>query len=154
MKIVFDMDGTIADSYKVPNWLTALRNYSTMPYEQAAPMWDMSTLSSLLLDCQKQGIEVMVITWLSKESNPKFDNETRAAKKKWLASYGLPYDHFCGVPYGTDKAMIAKRYMEQGEQAILFDDSPVVRRSWNIGATYNPEEVNIIEILKNFLENT
>lgn len=154
MKIVFDMDGTIADTYSTPDWLINLRNYLTTPYENAAPMWEMSTLSNVLLELQKQGVEVMVITWLSKESNPKFDNETRAAKKKWLAQYGFPYDHFCGVPYGTNKAAVAQQFMSHGEQAILFDDSPVVRRSWNVGAAFNPEEVNIIEILKDFLENT
>lgn len=153
MKIVFDMDGTIADTYSVRNWLEKLRQFSTEPYAAARPIWNQEQLSSLLFQVQKMGIEVIIVTWLSKESNPQFDNETRAVKKKWLAEMGIPYDHFCGVPYGTDKAAVTRKFLTQGEQAILFDDSYVVRQAWTCGAAYDPEQINILNILKNIVES-
>ena len=38
MTIFFDMDGTIADFYNVPNWLLKLRNNDASPYEEAVPL--------------------------------------------------------------------------------------------------------------------
>ena len=40
--ICFDMDGTIADLYNVPNWLPKLRAEDASPYEDAAPIYDMN----------------------------------------------------------------------------------------------------------------
>ena len=34
-RIVFDMDGTIADFYGVENWSECLKNSDTTPYEMA-----------------------------------------------------------------------------------------------------------------------
>ena len=59
--IYFDMDGTIADLYGVPNWLTSLRRFDAMPYRRANPMWDVDKLANLLHMAQSQGIEVRII---------------------------------------------------------------------------------------------
>lgn len=49
MKIIWDMDGTIADLYNVPNWLQKVRTYDVTPYAEAAPMWDMVRLALSLI---------------------------------------------------------------------------------------------------------
>ena len=46
--LIFDMDGTVADLYGVPNWLPMLRAFDPTPYRLAKPMWDMEELARLL----------------------------------------------------------------------------------------------------------
>ena len=65
--LVFDMDGTIADLYKVDGWLADLRAYNPRPYEVAKPMYDMETMAELLMVLQAQGWKVVVTTWLRKK---------------------------------------------------------------------------------------
>ena len=45
--IYFDMDGTIADLYGVPNWLDCLIAEKTKPYREAKPLVDMRNLLAL-----------------------------------------------------------------------------------------------------------
>ena len=39
--IFWDMDGTIADLYNVPNWLDKLRAEDTSPYREAEPLFSL-----------------------------------------------------------------------------------------------------------------
>ena len=145
--ICFDMDGTIADLYGVQGWLEDLRNENTRPYEQAEPMWNMQELAKVLENLQNQGVEIRVITWLSKDSSEEYKEKTRQAKIEWLEKVGFPYDKFHGVAYGTTKANAIRKYLEQEELAILIDDNAKVRQGWNMGNTINPTTENIIDIL-------
>lgn len=145
--VCFDMDGTIADLYGVDNWLPMLRAYDPAPYLLAKPMWDMARLTELLMQCQEVGIEVRIITWLSKESTPEYDSLVRNAKKIWLGGQGFPYDHFHGVAYGATKADSIRRYLAEDETAILFDDNAKVRQGWHMGEAYDPIECDILEVL-------
>lgn len=149
--ICFDMDGTIANLYGVQGWLEDLRNENTRPYEQAEPMWNMQELAKVLENLQNQGVEIRVITWLSKDSSEEYKEKTRQAKLEWLAKVGFPYDKFHGVAYGTTKANTIRKYLEQEELAILIDDNAKVRQGWNMGNTINPTTENIIDILKALL---
>ena len=38
LTVILDMDGTIADLYKVENWLGKIRNFDPTPYPEAALM--------------------------------------------------------------------------------------------------------------------
>ena len=149
--VCFDMDGTIADLYGVKDWLTDLRRYNAMPYRKAEPMWDMTELTDLLRKVQAIGIEVRIITWLSKESTADYDRAVRQAKRDWLEFYGFPYDHFHGVQYGATKADSIRKYLDEGETAILFDDNAKVRQGWHMGEAIDPTTTNIIEVLRNLL---
>ena len=149
--ICFDMDGTIADLYKVPNWLISLRNFDPYPYRQANPMWNMEELVSLLHQLQNAGIEIRIITWLSKDSNPDYDRAVRQAKREWLMKYNFPCDHFHGVRYGATKADSVRKYLGEGETAVLIDDNAKVRQGWHLGDTIDPTACNIIEALRKLL---
>ena len=149
--ICFDMDGTIADLYAVENWLPMLRAFDPTPYEVAEPMWDMAELASLLTQCQSIGIEIRIITWLSKESTPEYDRAVREAKREWLEAQGFPFDHFHGVKYGATKADSIRRYLAEDETAILFDDNAKVRNGWHMGQAYDPATTDICEIIKNII---
>ena len=149
--VCFDMDGTIADLYGVEGWLTDLRRYNAMPYRKAEPMWDMAELADLLHQVQAIGIEVRIITWLSKETTADYDRAVRQAKRDWLEFYGFPYDHFHGVQYGATKADSIRKYLDEGETAILFDDNAKVRQGWHMGEAIDPTTTDIIEVLRNLL---
>lgn len=149
--ICFDMDGTIADLYAVQNWLPMLRAFDPTPYAVAEPMWDMARLADLLHLAQAQGIEIRVITWLSKDSNPEYDRAVRTAKREWLEAQGFPFDHFHGVAYGATKADSIRKYLAENETAILFDDNAKVRNGWHMGEAVDPTEVNILDYLGDIL---
>lgn len=149
--ICFDMDGTIADLYGVKGWLEMLRNEDTTPYEVAEPMWNVEVLNAILMALQAKGIQIRVISWLSKDSTEEYKTATREAKKDWLADNAFPYDHFHGIKYGATKADAIRKYLADDETAILIDDNDKVRRGWHMGDTINPTTENIIEALTKLL---
>ena len=149
--ICFDMDGTIADLYGVNGWLEMLRRYDPTPYIEARPMWDMDELAAILNGLRIMGVEIRIITWLSKESTKEYDKEVRVAKREWLEHYDFPFDHFHGVAYGTTKADSVRKYLAADESAILIDDNAKVREGWHLGEVIDPTVSNIVEILKGLL---
>ena len=146
--ICFDMDGTIADFYSVPNWLDKLRAEDPSPYSDAAPMWDMEELRKILLLLISEGWEVRVISWLSKDSSASYKDGVRKAKLEWLAKYDFPYRRCHLVAYGTTKADCVRRW---ASPAILVDDNEKVRNGWHLGETIDPTKVNLIEELRKLL---
>lgn len=140
--IWFDMDGTLANFYGVENWLETIRNYDATPYAIAKPLLNMSLLARYLNRLQRNGYTIGVISWMSRESNPKFDEATEKAKREWLGKHlaSVHFDFIDITPYGVPK--------HEGREGILFDDNAKIREDWGEGA----EDVdNIIEILKGLL---
>lgn len=146
--LVFDMDGTIANLYKVENWLEDLRSYNPRPYIVAEPMYDMMELAELLNELKEIGYRIAVTSWLSKESTKAYDELVRQAKKDWLAKYNFPYDEIHLVAYGTTKANCTRK---NGGFQILVDDNAKVRKGWTLGNTIDANE-NILEELKKLLD--
>lgn len=146
--ICFDMDGTIADLYSVPNWLERIRKEDSGPYIEAEPMVDMEELRNILLILSEQGWEIRIITWLSKDSSQEYKRAVRKAKREWLKKYNFPFDKAHLVQYGTDKARVV-RYAES--TGILIDDSQEVRDGWWLGDTIDPTQEDIIEALKKLI---
>lgn len=145
--LVFDMDGTIADLYGVEGWLEDLNNYSTRPYEIAEPIYEPTMLNDLINTLKINGWKIVIVSWLSKESNKKYDAAVRSAKRAWLEQIGFPYDEIHLVKYGTTKANCTRHL---GGFQILVDDNEKVRNGWNLGNTINANE-NILEQLVNLL---
>lgn len=149
--ICFDMDGTIADLYAVENWQYMLEHHIPTPYRVAEPMWNMEELALTLMALQNKGIEIRIVTWLSKDSTPTYDREVRLAKIDWLRHYDFPIDHFHGVKFGTTKADCVRKYLGENETAILIDDNAKVRQGWTMGETIDPTACDLIAILKALL---
>lgn len=149
--ICFDMDGTIADLYSVPNWLPMLEASDPTPYAEARPMWDMNRLGGLLWKLSGIGVEVRVITWLAKDSTEEYKDEVRKAKMEWLAKYDFPFDHFHGVAYGATKADSIRKYLAPDETAWLIDDNAKVRNGWSMGEAIDPTACDIISLLSDLL---
>ena len=139
--IYFDMDGTIADLYSVPNWLPLLRAYDPKPYAEAKPLVNLNSLARILNRLQRQGFRIGIISWLSKASTPEYDAKVTAAKEKWLAKHlsSVDFDEIHIVPHGTPKQNFATA------NDILFDDEAKNRENW-IGKAFDVD--SIIEILK------
>lgn len=150
--ICFDMDGTIADLYSVEGWLESLRQYDPTPYKEAAVMWDAVELNAILKTLIKMGVEIRIITWLSKESDSVYDAAVREAKREWLYENRIPYTHFHAVKYGATKADSIRKYLAEDEEAWLIDDNPKVRQGWHMGETIDPTEEDILEILYALLD--
>lgn len=144
--IVFDMDGTIADLYGVPNWLSKLQAEDPSPYAEAEPMCDMERLRDVLLSLSMKGWEIRVVSWLSKDSSREYKAAVRKAKREWLARYNFPADKVHLVAYGTTKSTVVRK---AAESAILIDDSAEVRDGWHLGETIDPMEVDLVEVLEN-----
>ena len=142
MRICFDMDGTIADLYSVENWLADLRNENVRPYREAKVLLNMNSLARKLNSLQKQGHEIVVISWLSKCGSPAYDEAVAEVKKAWLKKHlgSVKFDEVNIVKYGTPKSLFC-----ENENDILFDDEEQNRKNWN-GKAYNVE--NILEVLK------
>ena len=147
--ICFDMDGTIADLYSVPNWLDKLRAEDPSPYLDAEPMWDMKRLRKILLDMRRQGWEIRVISWLAKDSSESYKAAVRVAKLEWLKRYNFPFGTAHLVAYGTTKADCVRRITDA---AILIDDNKKVRSSWHLGETIDPMDGDLLERLEGLLE--
>ena len=140
--IFFDMDGTIADLYGVENWLDFLIASDSLPYEIAKPLIRLSALARILHRLQDEGYRVGIISWLSKNSTPEYDEKVTEAKKNWLKTHlpSVKFDEINIVPYGTAKEKFAKT-----EKDILFDDEEKNRQNWT-GEAFGVE--NILEILR------
>ena len=142
MRINFDMDGTIANFYGVENWLDYLKAEDTKPYEIAKPLFNFSAFARLLNKAKRNGYEIAVISWTSKNGSAEYDKAVESAKRGWLAKHlpSVEWDEITVVPYGTPKDNFRK-----SADDVLFDDEEPNRKAWN-GKAYDVN--NILEILK------
>ena len=140
--IYFDMDGTIANLYAVPNWLPRLRSYDAGVYIDAQPMVHMATLARMLNKLQREGWTIGVVSWGSKDPDPDLHIAIEGAKKRWLAQHmpSVKWDEVHIVPYGVPKSSVVD--MPQG---FLFDDEKANRVEWRKGKAFDVD--NILTIL-------
>ena len=142
MRICFDMDGTIANLYKVEGWLENLIAEDVRPYREAEVMLNMNVLARQLNKLQAAGHEIVIISWLSKCGSDDYDARVTETKKAWLRKHlgSVQFNEINIVKYGTNKAQFAR-----SENDILFDDEEPNRKAWT-GKAYNVN--NIMEVLK------
>jgi hypothetical protein len=140
--ICFDMDGTIANLYKVKGWLNDLENHNTRPYREAEVMMNMQVLARRLNILQKNGYRLVVISWLSKSGNAEYNEAVAQVKREWLQKHlaSVHWDEIHIVEYGTPKSTVVNT-----TNAILFDDEERNRTEWK-GQAYT--EADIMNILK------
>lgn len=142
MKIYFDMDGTIADLYGVPDWLPMLEAEDPKPYAIAKPLVNMNKLAKALHKAQAAGHEVYIISWLSKYSTSAYGKKVTAAKLQWLKIHlrSVQWDNIHIIEYGINKWDYCG-----SDDSILFDDEQRNRDQWLNHMAYEPEK--IFEIL-------
>jgi len=143
MKIInLDMDGTWVNFYGVSGWLADLENENTRPYEEAKPLVNLSLLARTLNKLQREGYEINIISWTSKNSTKRFHEAVVNAKKAWLAKHipSVRWNNIFIVPYGTPKQSLASGF--------LFDDEERNRTAWGEGAR---DEKDLISVLRSLL---
>lgn len=145
--LVFDMDGTIADLYGVTDWLYMLEKENPSPYIEAKPIYDTNILNNVLLAYKRQGWNIIITSWLAKNSTKEYDVAVKKAKLDWLKKHNFPYDECYIVKYGTIKSNCTKHL---GGFQILIDDNKEVRKDWSLGSTIDANQ-NILEILTDYL---
>lgn len=140
--INFDMDGTIADLYGVDNWLDYLIAENVYPYASAKPLLHLSALARKLNALQREGYNLAIVSWLSKNGSDEYNEAVIEAKIKWLAKHlpSVHWDYVNIVPYGTPKENFCENPLD-----ILFDDEERNRNNWT-GRAYDVQ--NIMEILR------
>ena len=146
--LVFDMDGTIADLYGVPEWLQYLRNEDLRPYQVAAPLYDMDTLNAVLHLLKNIGWKIIVTSWTAKNGSEEYNKKVEEVKKKWLKKYNFPCDKIHVVKYGVDKNLCTAN---EGGFQILIDDNEEIRKSWTLGDTIDAGKKDIIKELADLL---
>lgn len=126
--ILLDMDGTISDTYSVPNWLDQLRAESTLPFEIALPLVNESTLLSLF-----EGENIVICTMLPKgvQLGTPYADACQQAKREWLDKYFPSLTNTIFMEYGNDKSM-----GNFSKNCLLIDDSDAIRSNFN-GYTLN-----------------
>lgn len=140
--IYFDMDGTIANLYAVPNWLEMLRSERAEPYERALPLLRLNQLARRLNSLQRKGYHIGIISWLSKQGSEQYNKKITETKKEWLHKHlkSVNWNEIKIVEYGTPKQNVVKY-----PKGILFDDELNNRQDW-LGIAYN--ETEIMKVLK------
>lgn len=121
--ILLDMDGTISDTYNVPNWLEQLRAESTLPFEVAQPLINEGTLLSLFKD-----ENIVICTMLPKgvQLGTPYADACQQAKREWLDKYFPSLTNAIFMEYGDDKSM-----GNFSKNCLLIDDSSVIRANFN-----------------------
>ena len=142
--INFDMDGTIADLYGVPNWLEMLIAHDETPYAIAEPLLRLNLLARRLNTLQRNGYNIAIISWLSKSGTEEYNERVTNAKLDWLARHlpSVHWDNINIVEYGTSKENFCKTRFD-----VLFDDEERNRENWN-GIAFDVDD--ILGILKTF----
>lgn len=137
--IWFDMDGTIADLYGVPDWLLKLQAEDASPYTEARPLVNMSALARALHRAQGRGYAIGIISWASKGGSAAYNGAVAQAKVAWLQQHlpSVTWDKVDVVAYGTPK--------HEGRAGILFDDEQANRMAWGEGA-YGVD--NILQVIR------
>ena len=126
--ILLDMDGTISDTYSVPNWLEQLRTGSTLPFEIALPLVNENTLLSLF-----EGENIVICTMLPKgvQLGTPYADACQRAKQQWLERYFPSLTNVLFMEYSNDKSL-----GEYSKKCLLVDDSDIIRNNFN-GYTLN-----------------
>lgn len=125
--IYFDMDGTLADLYSVPDWLPKLRAFDSSPYEDATPLVDMGELNEAIQRLQRAGWHVGVVSWLSKVSDDGYSRAVSASKRLWLMRNLPTVDEINLVSYGVAK----QTAVAHQRNSILVDDEPQNLDAWH-----------------------
>jgi phosphoglycolate phosphatase-like HAD superfamily hydrolase len=149
-RIIFDMDGSLFDLYSVDNWLEKLRSFNPSPYRDARPLFNQELLRQQLETLRGKGYQLIIVSWLSKESKSDYDLKVRLAKRESLAKHiGLRYfQEIHLVKYGTRKA----KY-KLNDNDILYDDDVNVLRNWKKagGIIVNAKQTNIHKFLNGLI---
>lgn len=140
--IYFDMDGTIADLYGVPDWLPKLMACDPSPYAEAEPLVDPDSLWELCAVAAASNYRIGIVSWLSKECPTSYAEDIIDAKLGWCDEFLPVINEIVLAPYGMPKSTtVLVPY-----NAILVDDEERNRIEWTDPAynriAYPTDDIN------------
>ncbi|RAP49076.1 MAG: hypothetical protein BZ138_08325, partial [Methanosphaera sp. rholeuAM270] len=103
-----------------------LRDYDPYPYANARPLIDKGRLLSFCNALRRIGWKFGIISWLSQETTPEYDEQVVAAKLSWIDRNFTLVDEIAIVDYG-----VAKHEIVAPREAILIDDEAQNRMHWD-----------------------
>lgn len=146
--IYFDLDGTLSNLYNVEGWESKLRAEDPSPYADASPLVDMVRLAAIIAKLRSAGVTVGVISWGAMDGTAEYTRRVKRVKREWCKYWGLAFDEFHVVKYGTPKHWVAKC-----KRSVLVDDNSDVRQMWTLGATVDASDSHrMMEQLENILQ--
>lgn len=146
--IYFDMDGTLADLYNVPDWLSKLTQSDVTPYVDATPIGNPEELKRVLNGLKKRGYHLGIVSWTAKGATSQYSRATRRAKIEWLnRHYPNVFEEVHVVKYGTPKKRVTRF-----KRSILVDDNEEVRTKWGTRTIDATDFQNILKNLKILLD--
>lgn len=131
--IWFDMDGTIYELYRIPNWLERVRQMDMSVFSDGFPRNDYERIDVAVEALSAAGWRVGVVTWAPKGATLHEINEVGRVKFDWLCRFfpALADGHFACIPYGDSKANFVVEMESAGDGLnILVDDNKYVRADW------------------------
>ena len=85
-------------------------------------------------ELSKNGYEIVIVSWLSKQTTAEYDKAVTQAKLQWLKSHlpSVEWNDIIIVPHGTPKHELCS--------GVLFDDEQYNREMWGENA-FEPSEI-------------
>jgi 5'(3')-deoxyribonucleotidase len=126
-KIIFDMDGTIADLYGEEKWLCRLLNEEVGLFENLKPMHDKTKLTEILNKLSALGFELEIRTWTPKNVSPEYVKKVEQEKREWTRKNFPMIENIYCLPYGTPKQRLN---LKKAKLEILVDDNEKILKMW------------------------
>lgn len=145
--IFLDMDGTIADTYRVPNWLDYINNNDASLFTKAKSVSE-DNLKQLLRSFGDKEIIILTMypeTDLTGKEKEDYYEEVRKAKREWV-NKNLPIlktSVIRYVEYGVSKSTYCN-----SPRDVLIDDSSAQLQAWKGIAVKAPWCLTLEKALK------
>ena len=154
IRLVFDMDGTIADLYGRNGWLEMLKAESHT-FHDLEPLGEYDKILEALetLKAIAPQTEIVVCSWLPMNASGDYERLCTLDKLHWLRVNGFSKvsDGAFIVPYGTDKTIAVTE--EENTIQILFDDNGEVRAQFTEATNCQAfDENQILPVLHMLIE--
>lgn len=124
MKILLDLDGTLAGLYNRKDWLEKLNREEPI-YEELEPLVNMEELNAIAEKLITVGVTFGVVTWLAMGASEIYELITSMEKYRWCKKH-IPFiSEFECQTYGTPK-----QTNYRNTQCILIDDNAEIRENF------------------------
>lgn len=143
--IFIDMDGTLADTYNVPNWFDYIKECNAELFSLAQPA-DPTEVMDYLNDL---GPNRVVVTMLPEPMEDEAENEiyyeeVKKVKMEWLEKFFPQLNpKVIFIPYGHTKSDVIN-----SREDILIDDSLRQLKEWDGEAIKSPWNKSLDEALR------
>jgi hypothetical protein len=129
VRIILDMDGTIADLYNRKHWLFDIVAEKEDVFRCLGRLPETANCHFILAQAWAEGYisSIVVATWTPRNVSEKYIERVKEEKIEWLMKEGFSYvDNIYIQPYGTPKSKAKK----EGFLNILFDDNEEIRKEF------------------------